>query len=238
MGSERDGGGIHGGDGRDGGDDERMARFAQRDRLAARELWQRYHPRVAARAARLLGGNRDDAKDVTQLAFEKLFLAAPTWKPGASVLSWLLEVAKNDALKRRREQARFLEPSRREDESGEPVEADERADAALLARGQVAPPAVEVMEDWQRQVEVRAAVASLPAAQREAIDLVYYQGLTAAEAAEKADVPARTMESRVRLAIEKLAQRLRAIAARRRHEPGAADRDEEDPEGQEEGEAP
>jgi RNA polymerase sigma-70 factor (ECF subfamily) len=48
-------------------------------------------------------------------------------------------------------------------------------------------------------------VRSLPAAQRQAIGLTYWGGLTMEQAAEVEGIPVGTAKSRVRLALQKLA---------------------------------
>ena len=51
---------------------------------------------------------------------------------------------------------------------------------------------------------VRAAVRKLPPAQREALVLAYWGGMTAEEIARRAEVPLGTAKSRIRLGLEKL----------------------------------
>ena len=52
--------------------------------------------------------------------------------------------------------------------------------------------------------EVRAALSQLPETQREALVLAYWGGLTAAQIAQKADVPLGTAKSRLRLGLARL----------------------------------
>ena len=51
---------------------------------------------------------------------------------------------------------------------------------------------------------VRAAVRQLPEAQREAVVMAYWGGLTADEIARRIEVPLGTAKSRIRLGLEKL----------------------------------
>ncbi|MGZ5429337.1 MAG: sigma-70 family RNA polymerase sigma factor, partial [Thermoanaerobaculia bacterium] len=60
----------------------------------------------------------------------------------------------------------------------------------------------------QRASTVRAALAGLPAEQREVIELAYFQGLTHTEIAEKLAQPLGTAKSRIRLALARLRQTL------------------------------
>ena len=60
----------------------------------------------------------------------------------------------------------------------------------------------------ERASTVRAALAGLPAEQREVIELAYFQGLTHTEIAEKLAQPLGTAKSRIRLALQRLRQTL------------------------------
>jgi RNA polymerase sigma-70 factor (ECF subfamily) len=57
---------------------------------------------------------------------------------------------------------------------------------------------------------IRSAVAALPAAQRAAITLAYFEGLTYREVARRLDIPEGTAKSRMRLGLRQLADALRA----------------------------
>ena len=58
------------------------------------------------------------------------------------------------------------------------------------------------------RIEVNAAVATLPDAQREALELAYWAGLSQTEIAERLGVPLGTVKSRVRLALVALRREL------------------------------
>ena len=77
------------------------------------------------------------------------------------------------------------------------------------------PPAapVELAEARQRDARVRSALGALPAAQREAIELAYFGGLTQTEIAARTGEPLGTVKTRLRLAMEKLAAQLGEDAA-------------------------
>ena len=55
---------------------------------------------------------------------------------------------------------------------------------------------------------MRTAVAALPGAQREAIELAYFSGLTQTEIAARIQVPLGTVKSRVRLGLVALRRAL------------------------------
>jgi RNA polymerase sigma-70 factor (ECF subfamily) len=58
---------------------------------------------------------------------------------------------------------------------------------------------------------VRSALGRLPTAQREALVLAYWGGMTAGEIAQRADVPLGTAKSRIRLGLAKLREECTAL---------------------------
>jgi RNA polymerase sigma-70 factor (ECF subfamily) len=64
-------------------------------------------------------------------------------------------------------------------------------------------PAVHAEHDERRRA-LRAALGTLPEAQREAVVLAYWGGLTADEIARRAGVPLGTAKSRVRLGLQRM----------------------------------
>lgn len=194
-----------------------MARVAAKDGAAMRALWDAYRLRVGRLALRLMK-DEDEARAVTLDAFAQLWESAAEWEPRGRVLAWLLVTAKNLALTRLGQRARFVTI---EDDDAPRDAAPAGARATRLAdEGFVAPSPMEVLEDFREGLVVRAALAELPAAQRRAVELRYFGGLTTEDAARREHVPLDTMYSRTRLALEKLGHRLEAIERRRRREAG------------------
>jgi RNA polymerase sigma-70 factor (ECF subfamily) len=83
----------------------------------------------------------------------------------------------------------------------------ERAEAF----GELAPdrvPALEIDEaatpGWHVHQSVHTALDGLPADQREAVRLAYFQGLTHSEIAGRLGIPIGTVKTRLRLAFDKL----------------------------------
>ncbi|GAB7537546.1 hypothetical protein BGC_37640 [Burkholderia sp. 3C] len=157
-------------------DAELVARVGQRDPGAVRALVARKLPRLLALATRLLG-DRMEAEDVAQEAFIRIWKQAPRWKDGeARFDTWLHRVALNlcyDRLRSRRE-----EPH---DEMPDEPDPQPRADARL--------------ETLERDARVRAALEALPARQREALVLQYYQELSNIEAAGLMGITVDALES-------------------------------------------
>lgn len=160
----------------DQGDDALMARIAQGDAVAARELMRRRLPRVVGMAQRMLNDPME-AEDVAQDTFLRVWKAAERWEPGrAQVSTWIGRIAINlcyDRLRKRREILTDAPP--------------ERADTAIdqeetLSRGETAN-------------RVAQAVAQLPDRQKQALELVHFQEMTNIAAAEIMEVSVDALES-------------------------------------------
>jgi RNA polymerase sigma-70 factor (ECF subfamily) len=163
-------------------------------RLDALEtLYDRYRAMAYAIALRITA-DPTLAEDVVQDAFLGVWRHAERYAEGrGSVKTWLLAIVHHraiDAVRRRRP-------------------ASELPDPELPA-----PPQLVVADVWPEvvgrldAVEVRAAMATLPDAQREAIELAYWGGLSQTEIAERTGAPLGTVKSRMRLGLLALRQRL------------------------------
>ncbi len=170
-------------------DAELLARLARQELQAARELVARKLPRLLALAQRLLG-DRGDAEDVAQEAFVRIWKQAPRWRTGTARFdTWLHRVGLNLCYDRLRQ--------RREDVVAEPPD---RIDDGPTPEG--------ALDAVQQNRRVGAALAALPARQREALVLQFYQGLSNAEAADLMDITPEALESLLARGRRNLRQRL------------------------------
>jgi RNA polymerase sigma factor (sigma-70 family) len=171
-------------------DAELLARIGNKEPGAVREMVARKLPRLLALATRMLG-DRDEANDVAQEAFVRIWKQAPRWQGGrARFDTWLHRVVLNlcyDRLRRHREQ-------RNNHDSHEHVAADapghilpEPADPAPLPEDQ--------LDETARNQRIATALAALPARQREALVLQYYQELSNIEAAALMNISVDALES-------------------------------------------
>jgi RNA polymerase sigma-70 factor (ECF subfamily) len=171
-----------------------LARMARGEETALGELYDRHARPVFSLALRILQ-NRADAEDVVQEVFAQVWQQAHRYQiERGAVAAWLLMITRSRAIDRLR--ARRARP-----ESGEDVLAAERlADAApmqdlqLLSNEEVA--------------KLRAALDTLPDAQRAALELAYYEGMTHAEIADRLSEPLGTVKTRIRQAVIKLREAL------------------------------
>jgi RNA polymerase sigma-70 factor, ECF subfamily len=163
------------------------------DPVAFGRVYDEHSRSVYAAAFRILG-NGAQAQDVVQDVFLRLWRRPGTFDARRGELgSYLRLMARSRALDLWREgQAAGRAGDRLElaVAVGEQERADERPTTA-----------VERGEDG---ATVRAALRRLPDAQREALVLAYWGGLTADEIARRVHVPLGTAKSRIRLGLAKL----------------------------------
>jgi len=153
---------------------------------ALQELYDRYRVMAYSIALRITS-DASLAEDVVQDAFLGVWRNASRYVEGrGSVKTWVLAIVHHravDAVRRRR-------PT---------TELPERED--------IPPPQLTVPDIWPDvaaeldRAEIAAALATLSPAQREAIELAYWGGLTQQEIAERTGAPLGTVKSRVRLGL-------------------------------------
>jgi RNA polymerase sigma factor (sigma-70 family) len=157
-------------------DAELLEQVGRQDPAAVRTLVARKLPRLLSLAMRMLG-DRMEAEDVAQEVFVRIWKQASRWREGeAKFDTWVHRVALNLCYDRLR--------GRREEPCDElPDEADPAAlpEARLEARAQ--------------DERVRTALAALPARQREALVLTYYQEMSNIDAAALMDITVDALES-------------------------------------------
>jgi RNA polymerase sigma-70 factor (ECF subfamily) len=71
------------------------------------------------------------------------------------------------------------------------------------------PSPYETQADQELRIAVGNAITSLPAAQQQAIELAYYDGLSHNEIAAKLNQPLGTVKTRIKLGMSKLRESLR-----------------------------
>jgi len=174
-------------------DTDLAAALAARDESALAELYDRYGGLAYSLALRILGDS-GRAEDVVQEAFLKLWNGAARFDDSrGSLRAWLTTAVRNRSID-------LLRGRSLQDRRALALKTD------VVAGG--AGPEEQAASALERDA-VRAALASLPDEQREAVLLAYFGGFTQAEIAEQVGVPLSTIKGRTRLALEKLAAYLR-----------------------------
>lgn len=184
-------------------DEDLLVRLRGGERDVFGPLVKRYERELFGYLRRYLGDD-DLADDVFQNTFIQVFLKIQQYEPGRAARPWLYAIATNqaiDALRRRNRRTadRPADTVSAPDEDGEPRPLFE----LLPAPGDAPPDAAEMTEQRER---VRAAVAKLPELLRQAVLLVYFQGLKYQDAADILDIPVGTVKSRLHAALTKLTE--------------------------------
>ena len=156
-----------------------MAAVAQRDGRAFARLVERHLGWTLGFAERMLG-TRHEAEDLVQTAFLRVWQGAARWEPKAKFSTWLYRVVHNLCMDRFRARG-----ARVDGQDG--LLDEELADEA--------PGSEERLAGLQRDERVRAALAALPARQRAALVLCYYEERSQAEAAALLGVSEGALES-------------------------------------------
>ena len=170
-------------------DEELFVLIAHGDERALGALYDRYGRLVFTLALRIVG-DRPSTEEVVQDVFQIVWQRTGTFRPEAgSVAAWIVGVTRHRAIDHIRSR---LHKARQRD-----VHIDD-ALAAVLHDNADAEQVVVARSD------VRSALAELPADQRQAIELAYYGGMSAAEIASSMGTPVGTVKTRLRLGLSKL----------------------------------
>ncbi len=177
-----------------------MQRLAGGHDAALNDLMARHARPVFQFLCRMLG-NEDDANDLAQETFVRVYQHRASFRPGAKFTTWLYTIAANLARNHRRWLARHPNTSL-DAESGTTGESI----GDVLPASDPSPDSAAVVTE--RAVAVRAAVERLPADMREVIILCEWQDLSAAEAAAILDTTPKAVDNRLYRARNLLRERL------------------------------
>jgi len=148
------------------------------DEQAMAQLYDRYSPIIYSVALRVLG-DTGAAEDILQEVFLQLWRSPDMFDASrGSMPGWLAVIARNraiDSLRKRRPETDITE-----------VVVSVEPDLA----GKV---------EWSRTADkIRGALGGMPAPQRSALEMAFFEGLTHTEIAEKTGEPLGTVKTRIR----------------------------------------
>jgi RNA polymerase sigma-70 factor (ECF subfamily) len=155
-----------------------MLRVREGDTGALRELIER-HQRAVINTIHRSIGDASEAEDLAQRVFVQVYRSAKRYKPTAKFTTWLFTITRNTILNEHRRRNRH--PSESLDALQEPRDSE--------SAGWQAPdtttrdPAQEAVER-ELQEKIKEAVQELPEAQRTAVILCRYEGLSYEEIAK------------------------------------------------------
>lgn len=176
-------------------DAELVARVAGKDEQALAVLFDRFAGLVLALSQRILGA-AGEAEEVLQEAFLQIWRQAERYDPArASVVSWLSLITRSRAIDRLR--------------SRKVMERSAVAAHAESSRRDESPRGPGNVLKAERRERIQAALANLPAEQRQVVEQAFFEGLTQREIAERTGIPLGTVKTRTLLAMKKLRAALR-----------------------------
>ena len=169
-----------------------IGRIVKRDETALELLYERYSGMLSSVLNRILHDTRA-AEEILQDIFYQLWHTAEKFDANrGSLPGWLMVIARNRAISRLRHHEPALGDELKENLAALPFNLE-----SVLSRQQL----VE---------RVRRALQKLPATQRAAVELAYFEGLTHTEIAERTGDPLGTIKTRLRSAVEALRKDLQS----------------------------
>jgi RNA polymerase sigma-70 factor (ECF subfamily) len=172
-----------------------LHRMADGDESALAALYDRWVERVHTVAFWILK-DPDDAEDVVEETFWQAWRTAARYDRTRSAGStWLIMIARSRALDRLRSQRR------RDRWTG-------KADGLMRGAGDETEVSTGEPRAEEHYASLAQALGALPLEQRQVLELAFFRGLSHSEIAAETAQPLGTVKTRIRLAMDKLRQRL------------------------------
>jgi RNA polymerase sigma-70 factor (ECF subfamily) len=184
-------------------DEALMLSYRSGDLLAFKELYRR-HSQGLYRFIAWRCPRRDWVDEIVQDAWANLHAARASYQPQAAFRTYLYQIARNRLI----DLLRMKEAQPVNEAAGD----DEESEVERLADEHGASPQVS-LEKKQQIALLHDAIRLLPAEQKEAIVLQQFNGMSLEEIAAVTAVPAETVKSRLRYAMQKLRTQLQNMTA-------------------------
>ncbi|MFZ1062406.1 MAG: sigma-70 family RNA polymerase sigma factor [Acidimicrobiales bacterium] len=157
------------------------------DERALEECYREHGPTVRAYVRRFV--SHDDAEDVVQQVFFELWRSHKRFDPSRSLLGFILGIARNRAIDHLRKQRHVVVN-------------------VIELRELVGDDGRDLIDRLAWSSEVHRALATLPDAQRESLELSYFDDKTQREVAEELGVPLGTVKARMARGMQRLAEEI------------------------------
>ena len=170
-----------------------LARVVKGDQQAFSQLYDHSSTLLFTLAVRILG-NHKEAAELLQDVYLEVWRKVSRYDVGRGTpIAWLVTLTKSRAIDRLRARAS------RGNQAATSLE-----DGTAPPVADPGPRPLETQADQDLCIAVKAAVAGLPLAQQQAIELAYYEGLSYAEIAARLNQPLGTVKTRIKLGMSKL----------------------------------
>ncbi len=180
-------------------DEHLMRRIAERDEAALGALYDRYAGTLKALIMRVLH-NDADSDDMVQEIFVEIWNRAESYDASkGKPLGWCVTLARRRAIDRLRKR-----------------DARSRAEERLTLEVSSQPDRwiADVSEELElsdvRQT-LQKVMETLPAAQKQAVELAFYKGMSQREIAAHTGIPLGTIKTRLELALKKISAALQGV---------------------------
>ena len=171
-----------------------MSRVQHGDMSAFQELIRLYQKKVF-RVISSYQRNPEDAMEVMQDTFLKVYIARSTWEHKTSFAAWLYRIAINASIDRHRRTGK-----------SKPVYLEDMVEAQIYKSVTTKPPRnpLDRLSDGERRAILEGAIRRLPDRQREIVSLRYFGEMQLEEIASALDCPLGTVKSNLHKAINAL----------------------------------
>jgi RNA polymerase sigma-70 factor (ECF subfamily) len=175
-----------------------LASIVKGDEQAFSQLYDHSSTLLYTLAFRILG-SQEEADELLQDVYLEVWRKVARYDIGRGTpIAWLITLTRSRAIDRLR--ARAV----RGGKATMPLD-----DAVSSRLADLGPSPYETQADQELRIAVGTAITSLPAAQQQAIELAYYEGLSHNEIAARLNQPLGTVKTRIKLGMSKLRDSLR-----------------------------
>jgi RNA polymerase sigma-70 factor (ECF subfamily) len=166
-----------------------MILVQQGDMGAYQELVRRYQKKVF-RVVSTYHRNPEDAMEVLQDTFMKVYSSRHTWEPDRSFPAWLYRIAINASIDRYRRES-----------SNRAESIEEVSESRLLKNVSPGRNPLQALTDQERKATLEAAIRKLPLRQREVLSMRYLAEMRLEAIAEALGCPLGTVKSNLHKAV-------------------------------------
>ncbi|MBS1622425.1 MAG: sigma-70 family RNA polymerase sigma factor [Bacteroidetes bacterium] len=159
------------------------------DQVAFGKLMARYKESVYYMILKMVH-NRDDADDLTMVAFSKAFNNLANYSADFAFSTWLFRIATNnciDFIRKKKLQTTSIDQSTPNDD-GESV--------PIAVKDKAMTPEERIIKD-QRAIKIREVIQELSPKYKQLIELRYFEELSYEEIAERCDLPLGTVKAQL-----------------------------------------